>query len=151
MLPRLFPRFSLFPHLSWIRSYSTNLTSSSSPTDPPKRRNLFAEKAPFTLTDAAANRIKYLLQKRPGALGLKIGVKKRGCNGLSYILDYVAEKPKLGESVSEKGVNLYIEPNAFMFVVGTQMDFIDDEIRSEFVFQNPNSKGSCGCGESFNV
>lgn len=70
---------------------------------------------------------------------------------MSYILDYVYEKPKFFEQVVDKGVTVYIDPGALMFVVGTEMDFIEDEIRSEFVFQNPNSKGSCGCGESFNV
>lgn len=74
-----------------------------------------------------------------------------GCNGLSYVLDYATEVAKFEDVVKDHGVSVLIEPKAFMHIVGTKMDFVEDELSSEFVFHNPNSKGDCGCGESFNV
>ena len=81
-------------------------------------------------------------------------MRRRGCNGYSYVMDYVKPNqidPKLDEVVEDKGVRVVIDKKALMFVVGTEMDFIDNEIKSEFVFNNPNAKGTCGCGESFHV
>ena len=79
----------------------------------------------------------------------------RGCNGLAYTLDYCTQddiKPdKRQEIVEEDSVKILVEPSALMYVVGTRMDYVEDELRAEFVFENPNATGTCGCGESFNV
>ncbi len=106
----------------------------------------------MTLTDAAADRIRALLAKRgKPALGIRVGVRSRGCSGLTYTLEYADEKGKLDEIVQDKGVTVLIDPKATMFIIGTEMDYVEDKLQSGFTFRNPNEKGRCGCGESFHV
>lgn len=109
-------------------------------------------KAPITLTDAAAERVKAMLAKRgkPSA-GIRIGVRTKGCSGMSYTLEYADEKSQFDEVVEQKGVTVLIDPKAAMFVFGTEMDWVEEKLQSGFVFRNPNEKGRCGCGESFHV
>lgn len=109
-------------------------------------------KAPISLTDAAVERVKALLDKRgkPSA-GIRIGVRTKGCSGMSYTLEYADEKSQFDEVVEQKGVTVLIDPKASMFIFGTEMDWVEDKMQSGFVFRNPNEKGRCGCGESFHV
>ena len=111
-----------------------------------------ARKQAMTVTDAAAERIRALLGRRgkPSA-GIRVGVRSRGCSGLTYTLEYADEKGKFDEIVQDKGVTILIDPKATMFILGTEMDFVEDKLTSGFTFRNPNEKGRCGCGESFHV
>jgi iron-sulfur cluster assembly protein len=111
-----------------------------------------ARKQAMSITEGAAQRIQALLAKRgKPSIGIRIGVRARGCSGLTYTLEYADERGKFDEVVEEKGVTLLIDPKASMFIIGTEMDFVDDKLQSGFTFRNPNEKGRCGCGESFHV
>jgi iron-sulfur cluster assembly protein len=106
----------------------------------------------MTVTEAAAERIQALLAKRgKQSVGIRVGVRSRGCSGLTYTLEYADEKGKFDEVVEAKGVTILIDPKASMFIIGTEMDFVEDKLQSGFTFRNPNEKGRCGCGESFPV
>ena len=106
----------------------------------------------MTVTEAAAQRIQALLAKRgKPSVGIRVGVRSRGCSGLTYTLEYADEKGKFDEIVEDKGVTILINPKATMFILGTEMDFVEDKLQSGFTFRNPNEKGRCGCGESFHV
>ncbi len=106
----------------------------------------------MTVTEAAAERIKALLAGRgKPSLGVRVGIRSRGCSGLTYTLEYADEKGKFDEIVEDKGVTILVDPKATMFIIGTEMDFVDDKLQSGFTFRNPNEKGRCGCGESFHV
>lgn len=102
-------------------------------------------------TQNAVGKIKDLLRDRPDAIGLKVGVKTRGCNGLTYTLDYAKDKGKLDEEVCQDGVRVLVDSKAQLSLLGTEMDFVESKLSSEFVFNNPNVKGTCGCGESFTL
>ncbi|MGI9403555.1 MAG: HesB/IscA family protein [Hyphomicrobium sp.] len=105
----------------------------------------------MTLTEAAAARIRTLMEAHPGALGLRIGIKKGGCAGMEYTLTVAETKQPHDEVVEDQGAVLLIEPAAIMYLLGTEMDYKTDRLASQFVFNNPNQQGSCGCGESVNL
>ena len=111
-----------------------------------------AVKQAITVTEAAAGRIQALLARRgKPSIGVRVGVRSRGCSGLTYTLEYADEKGKFDEVVEDKGVTILVDPKAVMFILGTEMDYVDEKLQSGFVFRNPNEKGRCGCGESFHV
>lgn len=106
----------------------------------------------ITISDAAMTRINELLGKRgKPSMGVKIGIRTRGCSGLSYTVEYADEISKFDEVVEKEGVRVLIDPKAVMFLIGTEMDYVEEQFKSGFVFRNPNEKGRCGCGESFHV
>lgn len=109
-------------------------------------------KAPITLTNAALERVKVLLDQRgkPSA-GIRIGVRTKGCSGLSYALEYADDLDPLDEIMEVGGVTILIDPKAILFILGTEMDYVEEKMESGFVFRNPNEKGKCGCGKSFHV
>ncbi len=111
-----------------------------------------AQRQAMVVTDAAAKRIQALLTGRgKPSVGIRVGVRSRGCSGLTYTLEYADEKGKYDEIVEDKGVTIIIDPKASMFIIGTEMDYVEDKLQSGFTFRNPNEKGRCGCGESFHV
>lgn len=106
----------------------------------------------ITLTDRAAERVKKLIaQADEPVLGLRVGVKNTGCSGMSYFVEYAKERGKFEDIVEDKGVKILIAPTATMFLLGSEMDWVEDKFNSRFEFVNPNEKGRCGCGESFHV
>ncbi len=108
--------------------------------------------APMTITAAAAERVKSMLEKRgKPSVGIRIGVRSKGCSGMSYTLEYADEKSPFDEILEDKGVTVLIDPKATMFILGTEMDYVEEQMQAGFVFRNPNEKGRCGCGESFHV
>lgn len=104
------------------------------------------------ITEAAAQQVKHLLAKRDKpSEGVRIGLRTKGCSGLAYNLEYADTRQPQDEVVEDKGVTVLIDPKAVMFLIGTEMDFVEEDLQSGFVFNNPNEKGRCGCGESFHV
>ncbi len=111
-----------------------------------------SKKQVMQLTDNAANQVKNLLAGREkSSIGIRVGVKSGGCSGLKYFVEYADEKNPFDEIIQDKGVTVLIDPKALMYLLGTQMDFVSEQFKSGFTFTNPNEKGKCGCGSSFNV
>ncbi len=106
----------------------------------------------MSVTPAAAERVKALIDSRgkPTA-GIRIGVRTKGCSGMSYTLEFADAQQPMDEVVETGGVKLLIDPKASLFLIGTEMDYVEEKLKSGFVFTNPNEKGRCGCGESFHV
>ena len=104
------------------------------------------------LSDNAAKRIKEIMSKAENtAIGVRVGVKSGGCAGMSYMMEYAKEAKKNEEVIEDKGVKVFIDANAVMYLLGTEMDYKKDKFSSQFVFKNPNETERCGCGESFKV
>jgi iron-sulfur cluster assembly protein len=103
----------------------------------------------MTLTAAAADRIRALMaSKGPAVAGLKIGVKKGGCAGMEYTMTWANDVGRFDEVIEADGARVIVDPAAILYLIGTEMDFKTDKLASQFVFNNPNQKSACGCGES---
>ena len=106
----------------------------------------------MTITPAAAARVKSIMAtKGPHVTGLKIGIKKGGCAGMEYTMEWAETAGKFDEVVEQDGARVIIDPKAVLYLLGTEMDFKADKLSAQFVFNNPNQQGSCGCGESVNL
>ena len=104
------------------------------------------------LSDNAANRIKEIMSKaESSAIGVRVGVKSGGCAGMSYIMEYAKEINPNDEVIDEKGVKVFIDPAAVIYLLGTEMDYKKDNFSTSFTFNNPNETERCGCGESFKI
>jgi iron-sulfur cluster assembly protein len=111
-----------------------------------------ARPAAVTLTQAAEQRVADLMAKAPaGAIGVKLSTPRRGCSGLAYSVDYVTEEARFDEKIETPGGLFYIDGASVLYLVGSTMDWKEDDFAAGFVFDNPNAKGACGCGESFTV
>ena len=112
----------------------------------------FMSQQVIKLSDNAANRIKEIMSKADNtAIGVRVGVKSGGCAGMSYMMEYAKEAKQNEEVIEDKGVKVFIDANAVMYLLGTEMDYKTDKFSSQFVFKNPNETERCGCGESFKV
>jgi iron-sulfur cluster assembly protein len=121
---------------------------STSTTTKPRRERPKAVR----LTDAAAARIREIMASAEGRYqGVRVGVTNGGCAGMSYTMDYAESAQPLEEVVEDKGVKIFIDPKAILFLIGTEMDFVREKLGARFVFNNPNQTAACGCGESVSI
>ena len=117
-----------------------------------KETKLRARPAAIILTSAALDRIAELMSKAPdGAIGVKLSTPRRGCSGLAYSVDYVTTEVPFDEKIETPGGNFYVDSASVLYLVGSTMDWREDDFAAGFTFDNPNAKGACGCGESFTV
>ena len=109
-------------------------------------------KQAITLTSNAAVRIKEIMSKDENqSIGVRVGVKSGGCAGMSYVMEYAKEINPNDEVIEDKGVKVFIDPGAIMYLLGTEMDYKKEQFSSSFIFKNPNETERCGCGESFKI
>ena len=108
--------------------------------------------AAITLTPAAEARIAALMERAPeGAIGVKLSTPRRGCSGLAYSVDYVTEANPMDERIDTPGGMFFVDGGSILYLIGSTMDWVEDDFAAGFTFDNPNAKGACGCGESFTV
>lgn len=108
--------------------------------------------AALTLTAAAEARITELMGRAPAdAIGVKLSTPRRGCSGLAYSVDYVSDEKPFDEKIETPGGTFYVDGGSILYLIGSTMDWVEDDFAAGFTFENPNAKGACGCGESFTV
>ena len=113
---------------------------------------LRARPAALTLTASAEARIAELMGKAPAdSIGVKLSTPRRGCSGLAYSVDYVTTAKPFDERIDTAGGTLFVDGPSLLYLIGSTMDWVEDDFAAGFVFANPNAKGACGCGESFTV
>ena len=106
----------------------------------------------ISLSENAAGRIKEIMSSaEKDSIGVRVGVKSGGCAGMSYVLEYAKETKPNDEMIEDKGVKVFIDSAAVMYLLGTEMDYKKDDFSSSFIFKNPNETERCGCGESFKI
>ncbi|MBA3676028.1 MAG: iron-sulfur cluster assembly accessory protein [Sphingosinicella sp.] len=111
-----------------------------------------ARPAALNLTPAAEARIAELMARAPeGAIGVKLSTPRRGCSGLAYSVDYITDEKAFDEKIETAGGTFYVDGASILYLIGSRMDWVEDDFAAGFTFENPNAKGSCGCGESFTV
>ncbi len=111
-----------------------------------------ARPAAIVLTPTAEARIADLMARAPAdAIGVKLSTPRRGCSGLAYSVDYVTEEQKFDEKIETPGGTFYVDGGSILYLIGSTMDWVEDDFAAGFQFANPNAKGACGCGESFTV
>jgi iron-sulfur cluster assembly protein len=111
-----------------------------------------ARPAALILTPSAEARVAALMAKAPeGAVGVKLSTPRRGCSGLAYSVDYITDPDPMDEKIVTSGGDFYVDAGSILYLIGSTMEWVEDDFAAGFVFANPNAKGSCGCGESFTV
>jgi iron-sulfur cluster assembly protein len=107
---------------------------------------------PVKLSEAAAVRLQEIMAGADGKyLGVRVGVTNGGCAGMSYTMEYASEGKPFEEIMEDKGVKIFIDPKAILFLIGTELDFVQEKLGARFVFNNPNQTSACGCGESVSI
>ena len=105
----------------------------------------------ITMTEAAAQHVRAHLQQRGNGMGIRVAIKTTGCSGMSYVLEFVDQANEEDVVFESQGLSIVTDPKSLLYIDGTEMDFIKNGLNEGFEFTNPNTKGECGCGESFTV